>query len=71
MCSKFFDFWTNIKINFEVREFFSIVLYLTKRKCSPIEPQLKVEKEDGREAPSKPVTQKFTTFTQKLITSTK
>ena len=30
--------------------FFVIVLY-TKRRCEQIEPQLKVETEDGREAP--------------------
>ena len=33
---------------------FLMVLYFTKRKCSPIEPQLKLEKKDEREAPKKP-----------------
>ena len=33
--------------------FFVFVLYFTKRRirCSPIKPQSKVKKEDGREAP--------------------
>ena len=31
--------------------FFIFVLYCTKRRCSQIKPQLKVEIEDGREAP--------------------
>ena len=31
--------------------FFVFVLYCTKRRCSEIKPQLKVEIEDGREAP--------------------
>ena len=31
--------------------FFVFVLYCTKRRCSEIKPQLKAEKEDGREAP--------------------
>ena len=33
--------------------FFVFVLYCTKIRCSQIKPQLKVEIEDGREAPSK------------------
>ena len=32
-----------------------MVFYFTKRKCSLLEQQLEVEKGDGREAPSKPV----------------
>ena len=31
--------------------FFVFVLYCTKRRCSEIKPQLKVEIKDGREAP--------------------
>ena len=31
--------------------FFVFVLYCTKRRCSEIKPQLKVEINDGREAP--------------------
>ena len=31
--------------------FFVFVLYCAKRRCSQIKSQLKVEKEDGREAP--------------------
>ena len=34
--------------------FFCFVLYCTKRRCSQIKPQLKVEIEDGREAHKKP-----------------
>ena len=31
--------------------FFVFVLYCTKRRCSEIKPQFKIEIEDGREAP--------------------
>ena len=31
--------------------FFVIVLYCTKRRCSQIKPQVKLKKDDGREAP--------------------
>jgi len=33
-----------------IKTFFVIVLYCTKRRCLQIEPQLKVEIEDEREA---------------------
>jgi len=32
---------------FEIRKFFKNLLYYTKRRCSQIKPQLKVEIEDG------------------------
>ena len=35
-----------------IRKFFVFVLYCSKRRCSEIKPQLKVEIEDGREKPS-------------------
>ena len=35
--------------------FFIDFLYCTKKRCSQIKPQLKVEIEDGREAPYKPI----------------
>ena len=54
LCPKVFDFYRILKmqcakkilLNLEL--FFDIVLYCTKRRCSQIEPQLKVEIEDGR-----------------------
>jgi len=39
------------KIIMKSANYFVFVLYCTKRRCSEIKPQLKVEIEDGREAP--------------------
>ena len=39
------------KILWNQQTFFVFVLYCTKRRCSEIKPQLKIEKEDGRKAP--------------------
>ena len=50
----FFDFCKILKCAkkyYEIGKLFIYVLYCTKRRCSQIMPQLKVEIEDGREAP--------------------
>ena len=50
--TKKFDFCKILKIhekNNKSSKFFIIALYYTKRKCSKIEPHLKVKIEDGRE----------------------
>ena len=36
---------------YKISKFFSFNLYCTNRKCSKVKPQLKIEIEDGREAP--------------------
>ena len=45
----FVKFGKCAKKYYEIRK--NLFLYFTKRRCSQIKPQLKVEKEDGREAP--------------------
>ena len=47
-------FKTHAKIFENPRTFFLFGLYRTKRRCSKIEPQLKVKIEDGRKAALKP-----------------
>ena len=52
LCPKRFLFYKSLKMREKIlvypRSFlFVIVLYGTKRRCSQIKPQLKVEREDG------------------------
>ena len=47
----FVNFGNSRKNIMKSANFFVFVLYCTKRRCSEIKPQLKVEIEDGREAP--------------------
>ena len=54
MCLKLFifvNFANARKNNMKSANFFVFVLYCTKRRRSEIKPELKVEIEDGREAP--------------------
>jgi len=55
LCLKVFLFLKNFenaqKNIMKSANFFVFVLYCTKRRCSEVKPQLKVEIEDGREAP--------------------
>ena len=48
---KFFIFENAQKNIMKSANFFVFVLYCTKRRCSEIKPQFKIEIEDGREAP--------------------
>ena len=58
MCLKVFYFCKILKMREKIlwnpQTFFVFVLYCTKRRCSQIKPQLKVQIEDGREEPLKP-----------------
>ena len=55
LCLKVFLFLKNFenaqKNIMKFANFFVFVLYCTKKRCSEIKPQLKVEIEDGRKAP--------------------
>ena len=55
LCLKVFNVYKIKKMRekyYEIRKlFFAFVLYCTQRRCSQIKPQLKVEIEDGHEAP--------------------
>ena len=55
LCLKVFYFWKIFKMRKKIlwnpQTFFVFVLYCTKRRCSEIKPQLKVEIREGRKAP--------------------
>ena len=62
---KVFDFCKILKCAtkyYEIPKLFCFVLFCTKWRYSQIKPQLKVEIEDGREAPQKPIKNRISNF---------
>ena len=65
---KVFDFCKILKCATKYYEIPKFVLFCTKWRYSQIKPQLKVEIEDGREAPQKPILKiELVTFLIRLL----